>query len=105
MTCRWFLVGECTCQFGGYDAYDILTNIFNQENWGRRIFEHGQRSEVILVSETTLSSTTSNNKSLRISPERPEMIITWKKHEINDKGGNKSEAGWITLKFLVGQYY
>ncbi|CAG8808972.1 13331_t:CDS:2 [Gigaspora margarita] len=81
------------CRFGGYDAYSTLTNIFNQENWGRRIYEHGQRSKVVLVSEVTNSQLNS------------EMIIVWKKHIINDEDGNKSEAGWVTLKFLVGQFY
>lgn len=40
-----------TCIFNGYTAYDTLANIFNQKNWGRRIYEHGQRSEVVLVPE------------------------------------------------------
>ncbi|PKY59998.1 hypothetical protein RhiirA4_483216 [Rhizophagus irregularis] len=97
-----------TCRFGGYDAYNVLTNIFNQENWGRRVFKHGQRPEVILVSGSASSSlipSTKSNNSLQINPENPEMIIIWKKYEINDEDGNKSEAGWITLKFLVGQFY
>ncbi|CAG8762688.1 1452_t:CDS:1, partial [Cetraspora pellucida] len=51
---------------------------------GRRIYEHGQRSEVVLISESNILL---NNKN-------PEMIIIWQKRIINDEGRNKSEAGW-----------
>ncbi|CAG8779975.1 213_t:CDS:2, partial [Cetraspora pellucida] len=54
------------------------------KNWEHRIYEHGQRSEVILVSET------SNDSQLNL--EQPEMIIIWKKCVINDEDGNRTET-------------
>ncbi|RIB10378.1 hypothetical protein C2G38_2206311 [Gigaspora rosea] len=64
-------------------------------------------SEVVLVSNSPRS--TKNIKPLRssfqINPEIPEMIIIWEKKKINDEEGNISLTGWITLKFLVGQFY
>ncbi|CAG8741434.1 8521_t:CDS:2 [Cetraspora pellucida] len=92
------------CSFSGYDAYNTLANIFNQENWGRRIYEHGQSSEVVLVPE----STASNNKlynSNQLNFKKPEMNIIWKRRVINDEAGNKFEVDWVTLKFLVGQFH
>ncbi|CAG8676853.1 17614_t:CDS:2, partial [Gigaspora rosea] len=90
------------CRFEGYDAYDTLVHILNNANWGKRVFEHGQWSEIVLVSNSLRS--TKNIKPLRssfqINPETPEMIIIWKKKKINNEKGNISLTGWITLKFL-----
>ncbi|CAG8542890.1 22158_t:CDS:1, partial [Gigaspora rosea] len=94
------------CRFSGYDAYNTLSSIFNQENWGRRVFEQKQRSEVVLVKSTQLLSLKVKlNNSFQVNPEKPEMIIIWKNRLIKDEEGNISEAGWITLKFLAGQFY
>ncbi|CAG8488219.1 15542_t:CDS:1 [Cetraspora pellucida] len=84
-----------TCRFGGFDAYNTLANIFNQENWRRRIYEHGQKSEVVLVSDSTvlLASNNKLHNSCHLNFEKPEIIIIWKKKIINNKDGNKFEAG------------
>ncbi|RIB13606.1 hypothetical protein C2G38_2197387 [Gigaspora rosea] len=60
------------CYFGGYDAYDTLSYIFNETNWGRQIFEHGQWSEVILVPDSTSPAmcTKPLRSSLRVNPEK-----------------------------------
>ncbi|RIB30369.1 hypothetical protein C2G38_2152857 [Gigaspora rosea] len=95
------------CYFGGYDAYDTLSHIFNETNWGRRIFEHGQWSEVMLVpdSASPVMCTKSLRNSLRVNPKNPEMIIMWEKKEIYDNEENVSTAGWVMMRFLVGQFY
>ncbi|CAG8446797.1 13329_t:CDS:1 [Cetraspora pellucida] len=92
------------CSFSSYDAYNTLANIFNQENWGRRIYEHGQSSEVVLVPESTASNNKLHNSN-QLNFKKPEMNIIWKRRVINDEAGNKFEAGWVTLKFLVGQFH
>ncbi|CAG8748339.1 17873_t:CDS:1, partial [Cetraspora pellucida] len=80
-----------TCIFSGYNAYDTLANIFNQKNWRRQIYEHGQRTEVIQVSESTILLALDNSK---LNLKDPEMIVIWKKHVINDNNENKSESSW-----------
>ncbi|CAG8736914.1 2698_t:CDS:2, partial [Gigaspora rosea] len=79
-----------------------VSSPMTESEFSKKVFEHSQWSEVVLVSNSPRSM--KNIKPLRssfqINPEIPEMIIIWEKKKINDEEGNISLTGWITLKFL-----
>ncbi|CAG8730360.1 2689_t:CDS:1, partial [Racocetra persica] len=73
------------------EAYDKLSNVFEDSKWGVREYKNHQQTWVILVSQ--------DSNHVYSSFIQPKMEIYWKCRQIKDEANHISEAGYMSLSF------
>ncbi|CAG8833385.1 36547_t:CDS:1, partial [Racocetra persica] len=63
----------------GVEAYETLSQIFKDSNWGVSEYKNQQQTWVVLVSQDT-------------NQIQPKMVIQWRRKKIKDEINHVSEA-------------
>ncbi|RIB06029.1 hypothetical protein C2G38_2218083 [Gigaspora rosea] len=99
------------CIFKGENADNILSEIFEDQQWGTRFYDSGQYAYVILYIENSnqqqlslLQKENSQTKSsLKKLPIQPEMHIQWYTESLTDTKGHFTSSGYISMIFRIDQ--
>ncbi|CAG8817821.1 32291_t:CDS:1, partial [Racocetra persica] len=79
------------------EAYDRLSNILEDSKWSVCEYKNWQQTWVILVSQDS-------NQLYNFSMQ-PKIEIYWKYRQIKDETNYISEAGYMSLSFVIDQIY
>ncbi|CAG8534049.1 2290_t:CDS:1, partial [Scutellospora calospora] len=103
--------GLYKCDFSGEGAYEMLSKIFEDPNWGIRQYAQKQKTAVILLSST---SNFSDLVNLEIGKKKNHqkrksnvfgMNIEWQTRKLMDAVNHTSQAGYITIRFMTDTGY
>ncbi|KAF0337775.1 zinc finger bed domain-containing protein ricesleeper 2-like [Gigaspora margarita] len=101
------------CIFKGENADNILSEIFEDQQWGTRFYDSGQCAYVILyienLNQQQLSLQQKENSqtesSLKKQPIQPEMHIQWYTESLSDTKGHSTSSGYISMIFRIDRDY
>jgi hypothetical protein len=91
----------------------ILSNILETPNWGKKIYDQNQYTYVVLGDDDELNENnpivqaakqnTTSKKSYKSRYKRGKLIIEWKKKKNIDFDGNVTQAGHIYFHFFISK--
>ena len=90
--------GSYRCFFQGPDAYSQLANLLNDQNWGRKFFDNGHQTFVLLF-----DAQAEKREQHKKKPRLPKLMIEWKTKSQKDAKNNQAVAGYIHLSFYTLQ--
>ncbi|GBC32538.1 hypothetical protein GLOIN_2v1784905 [Rhizophagus irregularis DAOM 181602=DAOM 197198] len=116
--------GNYKCIFHGDGAYQILSEILNSDQWGKKGYSQKQETYVVCLNPTPWNSN-SHNQSEEIDPleqlihqqsknykktrrpkfSRGEILVEWKKRVSREINGNLCTAGYIYFNFYISQSF
>jgi hypothetical protein len=108
--------GIYRCIFRGYDAYQVLGEILNSDQWGKRIYSQNQQTYVVCLDPVSdsqnqeeidlliqlIQSTIKKHNTRRPRFLRGEILIEWKKKK-SKVNGVVNTAGYIHFNFYIAQ--
>jgi hypothetical protein len=117
--------GIYRCIFRGCDAYKVLGEILNSDQWGKKVYSQNQQTYVVCLDpvpwnnsnfqcklgeidplEQLLLSSIEKSKTTKIRRPRflrGEILIEWKKKISKEVNGNVNMAGYIFFNFYIAQ--
>ncbi|POG78552.1 hypothetical protein GLOIN_2v1836763 [Rhizophagus irregularis DAOM 181602=DAOM 197198] len=116
--------GNYKCIFHGDGAYQILSEILNSDQWGKKGYSQKQETYVVCLNPTPWNSN-SHDQSEEIDPleqlihqqsknykktrrpkfSRGEILVEWKKRVSREINGNLCTAGYIYFNFYISQSF
>ncbi|GBC32904.2 hypothetical protein GLOIN_2v1836763 [Rhizophagus irregularis DAOM 181602=DAOM 197198] len=116
--------GNYKCIFHGDGAYQILSEILNSDQWGKKGYSQKQETYVVCLNPTPWNSN-SHDQSEEIDPleqlihqqsknykktRRPKfshrkILVEWKKRVSREINGNLCTAGYIYFNFYISQSF
>ena len=110
------------CIFRGSDAYQVLREIFNSDNWGKKDFSQNQQTYVVCIDPIPwnydfqnqieeidplekLLQTSITKYKIKRRPQflRGEILIEWKKKTFKEINGNINKVGYLYINFYISQ--
>lgn len=111
------------CIFRGCNAYQVLGEILNSDQWGKKVYSQNQQTYVVCLDPIPWNSSNSQNSSEEVDPleqllqtsikkckttRRPrflrgEILIEWKKKILKEVSGVVNKAGYMYFNFYIGQ--
>ncbi|KAF0447363.1 hypothetical protein F8M41_002797 [Gigaspora margarita] len=97
---RFSKSGRVRCLFRGDNAYSLLGQILNDEQWGVKYFSNGQRTYVTFQPprERALGSMQKKNK-----PKIKQVVVDWYQKVKTDLHKYMIWAGYISFGFSVAR--
>ncbi|CAG8725890.1 8126_t:CDS:2 [Gigaspora margarita] len=97
----------------GENADNILSEIFENQQWGTRFYNSGQCAYIILyienLNQQQLSLLQKENSqtesSLKKQSIQPEMHIQWYTESLSDMKGHSISLGYISMIFRIDRDY
>ncbi|GET65970.1 hypothetical protein GLOIN_2v1836763 [Rhizophagus irregularis DAOM 181602=DAOM 197198] len=116
--------GNYRCIFHGDSAYQILSEILNSDQWGKKGYSQKQETYVVCLNPTPRNSN-SHDQSEEIDPleqlihqqsknykktrrpkfSRGEILVEWKKRVSREINGNLCTARYIYFNFYISQSF
>ncbi|RHZ56490.1 hypothetical protein Glove_401g17 [Diversispora epigaea] len=105
------------------NSYEILSSIFNSEQWGKKIYSQNQVTYIVCADPIPWNNNLQNQSIEEIDPlekllqssikkkiikRRPrflrgEILIEWKKKTFKEINGNINKAGYLHINFYISQ--
>ncbi|CAG8603747.1 8364_t:CDS:1, partial [Cetraspora pellucida] len=105
------------CIFKGKNADNILSKIFEDQQWGTKYYEAGQSTYIVLYMEEwdqqqSLSlqnekntKSTQAKSNLKKQPIQSEMHIQWHVESLSYVKGHTTSSGYISMIFKIDRDY
>ncbi|RHZ83338.1 hypothetical protein Glove_97g108 [Diversispora epigaea] len=111
------------CFFRGSNSYEILSEIFNSEQWGKKVYSQNQVTYIVCLDPISWNNSSQDQSVEEINPlenllqlsikkkiikRRPrflrgEILIEWKKKIFKEINGNINKAGYLYINFYISQ--
>jgi len=97
---RFSKSGRVRCLFRGDNAYSLLSQILNDEQWGVKYFANEQRTYVTFQPPRERAPGSIRKE---IKPKIKQVVVDWYQKVKTDMHGHMIWAGYISFKFSVAR--